>query len=146
MDAEPPLVPADTPVGELAGRIARGEAALTKHQALLLVDAQGLLAGIVTRGDLVRSLERDPKGELTALEAGSAELQVAFPDELLGNALTRMLHCGCGRLPVVARDDQRKIIGYLGRAAMLEARLQRLHDEHVSEPGWLKTSLRNNPR
>jgi len=145
MDAEPPLVPAKTSVGELAERIARGEPALTKHQALLLVDVYGLLMGIVTRGDLVRALERDPQGELTALEAGSAEPQVAFPDERLGDALTRMLHWGYGRLPVVARDDPRKIVGYLGRAAMLEARRQRLHDEHVSEPGWLKTTLRTNP-
>jgi CIC family chloride channel protein len=145
MDTEPPLVPAGTPVSELTERIARGEAALTRHQALLLVDAQGLLAGILTRGDLVRALEHDPQGELTALEAGSAEPQVAFPDELLGNALTRMLHCGCGRLPVVARDGQKKIVGYLGRAAILEARLPRLHDEHVAEPGWLKTALRTNP-
>jgi hypothetical protein len=70
---------------------------------------------------------------------------VAFPDERLGDALTRMLHWDYGRLPVVARDDQRKIVGYLGRAAMFEARRQRLHDEHVSEPGWLKTTLRTNP-
>ena len=64
---------------------------------------------------------------------------------MLGDALTRMLRCGCGRLPVVARDEPRKIVGYLGRAALLEARRQRLHDEHTPEPGWLKTTLRTNP-
>jgi hypothetical protein len=29
------------------------------------------------------------------------------------------------------------VVGYLGRHAILAARLLRFHDEHVREPGWL---------
>jgi len=32
------------------------------------------------------------------------------------------------------------VVGYLGRAAILAARLRRFQDEHVLEPGWLTTS------
>ena len=48
-----------------------------------------------------------------------------------------MLQNNCGRLPVVARDNPKKIVGYLGRAAILEARLRRLQEDQVPQPGWL---------
>jgi CBS domain-containing protein len=145
MDTSPSTVSADTTVRELVDRIAQGDPALVRHQALLLTNSEGELAGIVTRGDLVRAFERDSSGTLTALEAGRAHPHVAFPDETLNEALMRMLQNNCGRLPVVSRENHRKILGYLGRAAVLQARLRRLHDDHVPEPGWLKNVLRNNP-
>jgi hypothetical protein len=40
-------------------------------------------------------------------------------------------------LPVVERTDERKVVGYLGRSAILAARLRRFNDEHVLEPGWI---------
>jgi CBS domain-containing protein len=74
---------------------------------------------------------------MTVQEAGSAKLVVAYPDELVSEAAAKMLHGGVGRLPVVERSDEHKIVGYLGRAAILSARTLRLRDEHVREPGWL---------
>jgi hypothetical protein len=53
-----------------------------------------------------------------------------------------MLRFDIGRLPVVDRADDRKIVGDLGRSGILAARLRRLHDEHVREPGWIKGSSR----
>jgi hypothetical protein len=47
-----------------------------------------------------------------------------------------MLRNDVGRLPVVERDDPRKMVGYLGRAGILAARLKRLDEEHVREAGW----------
>ena len=145
MDEHPTLIPAATPIGTLAARIARNEPEVVRHQALLLTDERGELAGILTRGDLMRALQRDPSGKLTALEAGDATPHVTYPDEMLGDALNRMLQQNCGRLPVVARDNPKKIVGYLGRAAVLQARLWRLHEDNVAEPGWLKSTARTNP-
>jgi CBS domain-containing protein len=48
-----------------------------------------------------------------------------------------MLRNEIGRLPVVERDDPRKLVGYLGRNGVMAARLRRLHEEHVREPGWM---------
>jgi chloride channel protein, CIC family len=63
---------------------------------------------------------------------------VTYPDELVSEAAAKMLRFEIGRLPVVDRSDERKVVGYLGRAAVLSARLRRFRDEHVIEPGWLK--------
>jgi CIC family chloride channel protein len=46
----------------------------------------------------------------------------------LHSALTKMLNHKVGRLPVVERDNPSRAIGYLGRAAILSARI-RLHEE-----------------
>ena len=74
----------------------------------------------------------------TVEAAGSTKLVVTYPDELLSEAVAKMLHQDVGRLPVVERSDERKAVGYLGRAAILDARSRRLHDEHFREPGWWK--------
>ena len=62
---------------------------------------------------------------------------VTYPDELVSEAAAKLLRYDVGRLPVVERGDERKVVGYLGRAAILAARLLRFHDEHVRERGWL---------
>jgi len=49
-----------------------------------------------------------------------------------------MLQNDVGRLPVVERNNPRKLVGYLGRADILEARLKRLDEENVREPGWFQ--------
>ena len=142
MSKEVPMVPADLTTGELAERIARADPAATRHHGLILVDAGGALAGIVTRGDLVRSLERDPTGRTPVLEAGNRDPVVAFPDETLHEAVVRMLEQDCGRLPVVSRDDPRTVLGYLGRAAILEVRRRLMAEEYEREPGWLQRAPR----
>jgi H+/Cl- antiporter ClcA len=145
MDRAPALVPAATPIAEIAAAVARHDPELTRHQAYLLTDGRGDLAGILTRGDLVRAFKANPEGTLTAAEAGTTRVQVAYPDELLSDALQRMLRHNCGRLPVVERDNPGRIVGYLGRAALLEAHLHRLQEDHAREPGWLKSTLRTSP-
>ena len=101
----------------------------------LIVDDEGNLAGIITRGDLVRALEKSPDG-YTVLEAGSRHLIVAFPDEILHEAVTRMVRHDIGRLPVVRRDNPQQLLGYLGRASIMTARLRRHEEENQRERGW----------
>ena len=55
-------------------------------------------------------------------------LEVAFPEESPHMALSKMLARDIGRLPVVESGDHTRIVGYLGRAAILSARMK-LHDE-----------------
>lgn len=136
--APPPVtVPGDTSVADLAARLARGESDLNRHGAVMLVDPNQDLCGIITRRDIVRALAARVAPEYTVLEAGTRDPVVTYPDELVDTALDRMLRQGCGRLPVVSRDDPRKLVGYLGRTAVLQARRRRHDDEHHREPGWL---------
>jgi CIC family chloride channel protein len=70
---------------------------------------------------------------------------VAYPDELLSQATTKMLRHKVGRLPVVSREDPRKVVGYLGRTEVFGARQRVLHEEYVRERGWLKSGSMENP-
>ncbi len=133
MDKEAPTVPTSMRLGEVANRIAAGDPALCRRQGLLLVDNQQRLAGIITRGDILRALRKNGGENSAVAEAASTELIVTHPDEPLQAALAKMLREEVGRLPVVERAEPTKIVGYLGRAAILSAR-QRFHEEeHVRE-------------
>ncbi len=142
MEKDPPVIPAGTKVGEVAERIARHDPTVARYEALLILDAAGKLTGVVTRGDILRALGQDPSGETTVDQAGSTKLVVTYPDELVSEAAAKMLHRDIGRLPVVDRQNPQKVLGYLGRAAILAARTRRLHDEHFREPGWLAARSR----
>ncbi len=139
MEQELPAIPADTTVGVLAERIARHDPAVAGHEALLILDGAGKLSGIITRGDLLRALDKDSSGAMTVQQAGSTRLVLTYPDELVSEAASKMLHQDIGRLPVVDRADPRKVVGYLGRSGVMAVRLRRFHDEHVREPGWFPT-------
>src|ERR1700693_2034849 len=136
MEREFPSVPATTTVSALAARIAQHDPAVARHEALLILDDAGKLSGIITRGDLLRALDKDSTGAMTVQEAGATRLVVTHPDELVSEAASRMLRKDIGHLPVVDRADHRKAVGYLGRSGVMAARLRRFQDEHVREPGW----------
>ena len=137
MDRSAPTVPARLRVGELAERIARREPGVCSHQALLVVGDHGRLEGIITRGDILRTLDSEPSGTATVLESGTPNPVVTYPDETLSDAADKMLWHDIGRLPVVDRRNPKEIVGYLGRGNIMAARLGRMHDEQVREPGWM---------
>jgi CBS domain-containing protein len=135
MDKDVPTVPATMKLAELSDRIARGDSELSRRQGTLIVDDENQLVGIITRGDIVRALRQDKTGEMTVAEAGSTDLTVAFPDEPLHAALTKMLRRNIGRLPVVERNNPTHAIGYLGRAAILSARMKIHEEENILQRG-----------
>ena len=141
MDAEVVAVPSTLTVAEVASRIAKQAPDVIRHHAVPIVDSAGKLTGIITRGDLMRAMETEEGRSKTVLEAGSIDMVTAYADELVQDAVTRMLQAGVGRLIVVDRDDPNQIVGYLGRPGILEARLHRLQEEHGHEPGWLSRGL-----
>ncbi len=138
MDPEPGVIPHTMTVKEIADHITHGDPAFIRHQAFPIVDKDRLI-GIITWGDIFEALAGDMAEEKTVLEAGHREPVVTYPDELLHDAVNKMLRNDVGRLPVVDRQSPQKLLGYLGRSAVMEARLGRLHEEHVREPGWFKT-------
>jgi len=133
MEKDVPTIPATMKVSELSDRLANGDPTLQRRQSILLVDEQARLKGIITRGDIIRALGENPAADLTVAEAGTTDLIVGYPDEPLHAALTKMLREDVGRLPVVNRDNPGQIIGYLGRAAILSARMKLHDEEHVRE-------------
>ncbi len=138
MDREPPIIPAAMKVTELSDRIANRDRRLSRRQGTLIVDEAGSLCGIITRGDLLRAIEEFDNQNLTVLEAGSRNLIVTYPDEILYEAIEKMVRNDVGRLPVVNRESPHEVLGYLGRAAVMTARLHRMKEEYEREPGWLQ--------
>ncbi len=136
------VVPVDMPVAELAERIAKHDPAVTHHQGVFVVDADGRLAGIITRSDIMHALETDPAGAMTVLEAGSPNPVVTYPNEVLYDAAARMLRANLGRLPVCSWEEPGRPVGYLGRSQVMAARLRRLEEEYVREPGWMRRPRR----
>ena len=138
MDREPPTVPMTMKVTELSDRLAKRDRKLSRRQGTFIVDESGLLRGIITRGDVLRAIEQFENPNLSVLDAGSRNLIVTYPDEILYEAIEKMVRNDIGRLPVVRRENPQEVLGYLGRAAVMTARLHRMKEEHEREPGWLQ--------
>ena len=126
-------------VAELAESASGGKPLLNVAEGLPIIGKDGGLVGIVTQGDLLHALEHDPEGRATVLEAGTDTPIVAYANEPVQNALHRMLEHDIGRLPVVDRDNPRKLVGYLTRSGVLGAWSRRIEEESVREHGWLRT-------
>ena len=137
MDAQPMTLKSEMTVRQLAEAIAQGESDYVRHQAFPIVDANGRLTGIITRGDLLRALDVGDGGERLVSAAGTEDLVVTYEDELLSDALHKLLKYDIGRLPVVKREAPQQLVGYLSRGAILRARQMRLDEEHLRQPGWL---------
>lgn len=93
--------------------------ARTRSHGLPVVDAAGALTGILTIQDVERA-----QSDGTAATVGAACTRgplVAHPDETIGAALRRMGARDIGRLPVVPRDDPRRLVGVLRRADLVKA-------------------------
>jgi CBS domain-containing protein len=131
------VLPEET-VRSAADRFASGDLKNSRHHALPIVDSAGRLQGLVTQGDLLRALQSDPEGKMTVLDAGARSLVVAHADERVFDAVTKMLDNNIGRLPVVDRNDPRKMVGYINRANVMGSWRGHLHAESVREHGWLK--------
>ena len=138
MDENPPTITSSMKVSDFSDRVAKRDPRLSRRQGTIIVDESGALAGIITRGDVLRAIEQLEKDGLTVLDAGSRNLIVTYPDEILYEAIDKMVRNDIGRLPVVNRENPREVLGYLGRAAVMTARLQRHKEEHEREPGWLQ--------
>jgi CBS domain-containing protein len=76
---------------------------------------------------------------MNVLDAGTRSLVVAYPDERVFDAVTKMLENNIGRLPVVDRKDSQKLVGYINRANVMGSWRGHLHEESVREHGWLRT-------
>jgi subfamily B ATP-binding cassette protein MsbA len=109
------LVPEDTPVEQVAMLVQE-----THHHGFPVASAEGDLIGIVTLSD-VESAVMQRRQDATAGDICTRALVVCHPDETLGEALRQLGARDVGRLPVVDRENPRRLLGMMRRADVVEA-------------------------
>jgi len=79
-------------------------------------------------------VEKAP-GNALVLDCATTQLVLVTPETTLHEAILKLLHHDIGRLPVVAPENSRKLVGYLSRSAILSAQGRVFHEES-QVPGW----------
>lgn len=112
-------VPHTLPLTELVHEFER-----THHHGFVVTDDDGKLFGVVTVGDLERAMLSEGehfKDQRVAEIATTRGLSVGYPDEPMSAAVWRIGARGIGRLPIVARDDPRHLLGVIRRRDVVRA-------------------------
>jgi CBS domain-containing protein len=127
MTSAPTCIPASMPVRDL---IDHGYFGGHDHQGYPVLGDDGALLGVMTRSNLLRRPVEPPDGApLRVRDLVDRPAIVAYPWESCRTAAERMAHEGVGRLPVVATDDARRVIGIVTRSDLLKPRARRVMDE-----------------
>jgi CIC family chloride channel protein len=105
-----PIVPVTMKIDGLARLFHK-----TGHHGFPVVDKNGLLVGVVNQTDLERQLGTASKDKkLTAGDIADVHPLIAYPDQYL-NKLLDSIDDAEARIPVVSREDNRRLLGVVGR-------------------------------
>jgi CIC family chloride channel protein len=134
MVREPVTIPHDLPVSLLAGEFIR-----TGRHGFPVVDEEGKLFGVVSLVDYRRAAREGqsvPK-DMIVRDITTRAVVSVFPDETVDTALRRMAPRDLSRLPVVARQDPRQLLGVVRRNDIVRAyevgSLRREEARHLAE-------------
>jgi CIC family chloride channel protein len=139
MERDAPTIPADTRADHLLVRLLQHDPVLGRRHAWPLIDDSGALVGMLTRGDLLSSIDRDDEDdserEPSVLEIGTRDPVIAYSDDLLQEALDTMIRAAVARLPVVSRGDPTRLVGMISLDGLAAAYRAVLEEEHLRERG-----------
>ncbi len=91
----------------------------TGHMGFPVV-REGRLVGIVTFEDIER-VPIEERGNKRVRDIMTREIVVTYPDETLEDALIKLVEKDIGRLPVVDRNDERRLLGLITRSDIMKA-------------------------
>ncbi len=124
MAAPVETLPATMTVGDAITFFSGGE---DRHKSYPVVTTDGQLAGLISRGDVLRWTRNGANGA-DLLEDVCSEIATAFPDEMAGALADRMAQGRFSRVPVIARET-RKLVGLVTRRELLRVRSLALQAE-----------------
>jgi len=93
----------------------------THHHGFPVLNTDGELFGLITVQDLERAKERGPIDGLCVRDIATQSLLVAYPDEPVWAALKRLGTRDVGRLPVVDRQNPKRLLGAIRRHDIVRA-------------------------
>ncbi len=124
-----PTVPDTMGVDELLKLFRR-----TGHHGFPVLDEKGCLAGVVTQTDVKRHLSRSSgRNELTVGDIATKSPFVAYPDQTLDRVLGATDE-EYGRIPVVSREDRRRLVGVLRRHDIIRAYRKKARRQRLGRP------------
>ncbi|HEV8434714.1 MAG TPA: chloride channel protein [Thermoanaerobaculia bacterium] len=104
--------------------IGQARETLETHQGFPVVNSSDQLIGVITRRDYAGKPSETRVGDLVRHPPS-----VVFLDNSLRDAADHMVRENVGRLPVVSREDPRRVIGIITRSDLLSAHARRLSEE-----------------
>ena len=90
------------------------------------------LVGMVTIRDLEKVHDKNMK-DTKVRDILSKKLIVAYPDETVHVALDKMYENNVGRLPVVDREDKKKLLGIITKSDVIKAYETITHKQYTEE-------------
>ncbi len=93
----------------------------THHHGFPVLDENGELFGVVTLQDLTRAKERGDWESLRVRDIATRSVLTVYPDEPMWVALKRLGTRDVGRLPVVDRQNPRRLLGLIRRSDIVRA-------------------------
>jgi CBS domain-containing protein len=119
-------VPANARVSDAIG-------ALNKHNigAVVVVDTDGKLVGIISERDVVRLLGRDPVGALKrpVSECMTASVVTCTRETLIADLMERMTRFRIRHMPVVERDE---LLGLVSIGDVVKRKIEETEQEAIA--------------
>jgi len=112
-------VPVDYPLDRLESRFKEAG-----QRGLLVVAEDGGLEGVVTVTDLESALREGSDEAARVGDIATRSVLTTYPDESLRHTLLQIGADQVGRIPVVERDDERKVAGVLRRHDIIGAYIE----------------------
>jgi len=116
MRREVQTIRADMPIKELRDFVYH-----SKLSSFPVVDAVGLLTGVLSLSDCQETFRQDIEKDLTALDMATRDVVTITEDDSLFLALTRITQGGFAILPVVDKHNRKNLLGVISRRDIMSA-------------------------
>ena len=116
-----------------AGTTPENTPEVTLHEGLPIIDPEEGLVGIITYGDLLRTVAHDGE-DTTVIEVGTTDLVTGHPDEQVFEVAVRMASNDVEQLPILDRDDG-GLVGLIDSQNLMTSAMRQLEEEQVREEG-----------
>jgi CBS domain-containing protein len=102
-----------------------------QHRSYPVIDANGRLLGLVSRGDALRwQMDSESQSGSLADAMSDASALIAFESTPCGQVADMMVESGVGRVPIVDQQS-RKVVGIISRQDLLKVRAEQRREEKV---------------
>jgi CIC family chloride channel protein len=114
-----PSVPPTMTVNDLISKLGQ-----TRHHGFPVVNKNGEFVGVVTISDVEKAISKGASPNLTVDDIASKSVIVAYPDEYIHDIFVKLGTRDVGRVPVVDRNNPKRLLGVLRRQDVLVAYAQ----------------------